>query len=73
MEGCWISENGNNAIDCKVVNHSLECTWPNQIVEHFHVSPEILKGVTNPEILGYPTDDEMITWNTGNRWIKQGN
>ena len=73
MEGCWISENGNQIIDCKLVNNSLECTWPSQIVEHFQVCYEILKGVTNPEILGYPTEDGMITWNTGNRWVKQGN
>ena len=73
LEGCWISENGNQIIDCKVVNHSLECTWPNQIVEHFQVCSEILKGVTNPEIFGYPMEDGLITWNTGNRWVKQGN
>ena len=72
LEGCWISENGNEIIDCKVVNNSLKCIWSNQIVEHFEVSHKILKGVANPEILGYPTDDGMINWNTGNRWIKPG-
>ena len=60
-------------IDCKLVNNTLECIWRNQIVEHFQVRSESVKGVTNPEILGYPTDDGMITWNTGNRWIKPGN
>ena len=66
------NENGNHIIDCKLVDNSLECTWTNQMVEHFQLSSEILKGVTNSEILGYPTEHGLITWNTGNRWIKEG-
>ena len=51
----------------------FECTWPNQLVEHFQINDDNLQGVTNPEILGYPTKDGMILWSTGNLWIKEGN
>ena len=73
FEGSWINENGGQKIECEMVNHTLQCTWPNQTVEHFQLNTEILRGVAKPEILGYPTDDGMITWNTGNRWIRPGN
>ena len=53
---------------------SLECTWPDQSVETYQIEPESLKGTTNQQILGYPSEDrQMITWNTGNRWVKEGN
>lgn len=73
LEGSWISENGGQKINCEVVNQILHCTWPNQFVEHFQIDSKTLRGVAKPEILGCPTNDGMITWNTGNRWIKPGN
>ena len=32
-----------------------------------------LRGATNSEILGFVFENDIIIWNTGNRWIKQGN
>ena len=73
LEGSWISENRDQKINCEVVNQIFHCTWANQLVEHFRIDSKILRGVAKPEILGYLTNDGMITWNTGNRWIRPGN
>ena len=74
LNGCWISENGNQPIKCQVVDDLLTCTWPNQSIETYQIEPEYLKGTTNQQILGYPSEDcQMISWNTGNRWVKEGN
>ena len=72
-EGTWISENGDERIDCKLrENILLECTWPSHFVEFFQIDAQILQGVENPEICGFPLNDSLIKWNTGNCWIKEG-
>ena len=75
FEGCWISEDGNHKIECKLSEDNvwLICTWPNKYVEMFELDSENLKGITNSEIIGYPGEVDQITWNTGNHWYKEGN
>ena len=74
LEGIWICENGNQRIDCNLNDEHtwLLCTWSNEYIEIFQLESENLTGVTNPEILGYPTEGDLIIWNTGNRWYKEG-
>ena len=73
FEGTWISENGDERIDCKLREDVLlESTWPNQFVEFFQIDSQILQGVENPEIYGYPLNDDLIKWNTGNLWVREG-
>ena len=55
------------------MDNSLECTWPDQSIEIYLIESDSLRGTTNQEIHGYPSEDrQMITWNTGNRWVKEG-
>ena len=52
---------------------SLVCTWPDQSVETYQIEAESFKGTANQQICGYPSEDsQMITWNTGNRWVREG-
>ena len=32
-----------------------------------------LSGATNPDIIGFVSENDIIIWNTGNQWVKQGN
>ena len=75
FEGCWISEDGNHKIECTLSedNSWLICTWPNEYVEMYEMDSTNLKGITNSEIIGYPASVNMIIWNTGNHWFKEGN
>ena len=74
FDGGWRSENGDQQIRCQVTGDSLECTWPDQSIETYQIEQQSLKGTTNQQICGYPSKDrQMITWNTGNRWFKEGN
>ena len=77
FEGCWVSENGNHEIQCSLNDDRtwLICTWPNEYVEIYQSDSENLIGLTNSEIVGYPSEDihGLIIWNSGNRWIKEGN
>ena len=75
FEGCWICEDGNHKIECILSedNAWLICTWPNEHVEMFELDSGNLKGITNSAIIGYPAEVDQITWNTGNRWFKEGN
>ena len=75
LDGCWISEKSNHRIECNVNDDKtwLICTWPNEYVEMFELDSENLKGITNPEIIGYLSEVDLIIWNTGSRWIKEGN
>ena len=73
LEGCWISESGNQQIKCKVVDNLLECNWPNQVFECFQMDSGNLRGATNSDIIGFISENDLIIWNTGNQWVKQGN
>ena len=73
LEGCWISESGNQQIKCKVVDNLLKCTWPNQLLECFQMDSGNLKGATNVDIIGFVSENDIIIWNTGNQWVRQGN
>ena len=73
LEGNWISEYDDQQINCKVDDDKMECTWPNKHVETFKIDSDQLKGLENPAIYGYPTKDGLITWSSGNKWIKDGN
>ena len=70
-QGCWIEENGNNAILCEIKRGKLKCTWPSQFVEKFQIEATTLTGDSNQMIYGW-IDKETITWNTGNHWLKKG-
>ena len=71
FKGKWISENGSEQINCKVVDNTLQCTWHNRFVETFELESGNLKGIENPETLGFPSKDGSTFWSTGNRWIKE--
>ena len=74
LEGAWISENGKQQIQCKIVdNNVFECTWPNHLVENFQIESEIIRGIKNPQICGFPSKDGIIKWTSGNQWTKEGN
>ena len=73
FEGTWVSKNGDMRINCKLTENTLlESTWDNQFVEYFQIESQILKGVKNPEIRGFPLNNDLIKWNTGNHWVKEG-
>lgn len=73
FDGYWLSGTNNQRIKCKAVDMVLKCSWSNGYVEEFAMSSECLKGLKNPTILGYPSKDGIISWNTGNQWTKEGN
>ena len=73
FEGTWVSENGDMRINCKLrENGLLESTWENQFVECFQIDSQMLQGVENPKIRGFPLSNDLIKWSTGNHWVKDG-
>ena len=72
LEGCMISEKGNQLIRCKKEGNKLVCRWPNELVETFQIDDDVLIGDKTKNICGWIQEDGTIAWSTGNFWFKTG-
>ena len=72
LEGCMISEKGNQLIRCKKEGNKLICRWPNELLETFQIDDDVLIGDKIKDIYGWIQEDGTIVWSTGNYWFKPG-
>ena len=72
LEGCMISEKGNQEIQCTKEGNKVICKWQNQLLETFQIDDNVLIGDKNENINGWIQEDGTIIWSTGNYWFKPG-
>ena len=70
--GTWKRKVDFETIECCEKANLLECKFLDESSESFVIEGIHLRGTINRMIRGRLTQDDVILWNTGNHWLKEG-